>query len=58
MQAVDGGVVVDELRSDGVVDPEAGVHGRARLSYSKEALDLVVNGLGRRMTRTMNWREK
>jgi hypothetical protein len=58
VQAVDGGVVVDELRSDGIIDPEAGVQGRARLSYSKEAVDLVVNGLGRRMTRTMNWREK
>jgi len=56
--AVDGGVVVDELRSDGIVDPEAGVRGVARLSYSKEALDLVVRGLGRRMTRTMNWRER
>jgi len=57
-QTVDGGVIVDERRGDGIVDPQAGVQGRARLSYSKDALDRVVSGLGRRLTRTTSWREK
>lgn len=55
---VHGGVVVNELRADGIVDLDAGLRGNARLMYSKDALDLVLAGLARRMTTTMNWREK
>jgi hypothetical protein len=55
---VHGGVVVNERRADGIVSPDAGVRGTARLSYSKDAMDLVLAGLSRRMTTTMNWREK
>lgn len=57
-QSVHGGVVVNERRADGIVSPDAGVRGTARLSYSKDAMDLVLAGLSRRMTTTMNWREK
>jgi hypothetical protein len=57
-QSVHGGVIVNERRGDGIVSPDAGLRGGARLSYSKDTMDLVLAGLSRRMTTTRNWREK
>ena len=49
---------MNELRADGIVNLDAGLRGNARLVYSKDTLDFVLGGLARRMTTTMNWREK
>jgi hypothetical protein len=57
-QSVLGGVVVNELGSDGSTNLEGDVSGNAKMAYSKEALDLVTLGLSRRLTSTYNWREK
>jgi hypothetical protein len=57
-QSVLGGVIVNELNSDGGTNLEGDVIGNAKIAYSKEALDLVTQGLSRRLNATYNWREK
>jgi Tfp pilus assembly protein PilX len=57
-QSVLGGVVVNELHSDGSTNLEGDIRGNAKMAYSKEALDLVTLGLSRRLTSTYSWREK
>ncbi len=64
-QNILGGVIVNELRNDDptvrnqtIINLEGNITGNAKMAYSKQALDLVQNGLARRMTTTTSWREK
>ena len=57
-QTVLGAMIVNETRGDGGANLESDPASRARMAYSKEAMDLVSLGLTRRLTTLYSWREK
>ncbi|PYN30099.1 MAG: hypothetical protein DMD98_19570 [Candidatus Rokuibacteriota bacterium] len=57
-QAVYGATIVNELHNDGSTNLEGDISGNAKLLYSKEALDLVQNSLGRRLVTTSSWTDQ
>jgi len=57
-QEVFGAVIVNELNDTGQNNLEGEVKGNAKIYYSKEALDLVVNRRGRRFMAIYSWREQ
>ena len=57
-QSVYGAVIVNETNTDGPTNLEGDVRGNASLLYSREALDLVANRLGRRLVATYAWQRR
>jgi Tfp pilus assembly protein PilX len=57
-QVVYGATVVNELHNDGSANLEGDIRGNAKLTYSKEALDLVQNLLSRRLVTTSSWTDQ
>jgi hypothetical protein len=57
-QVVYGATVVNELHNDGLSNLEGDIRGNAKLTYSKEALDLVQNLLSRRLVTTSAWTDQ
>jgi Tfp pilus assembly protein PilX len=57
-QLILGGTIVNELHNAAGTNLQGDPGGTARMVYSKEAIDLVANGLQRRMTIVYGWREK
>jgi hypothetical protein len=57
-QAVYGAVIVNELHNDGAANLEGDIRGNASILYSRQAIDLVRNGLGRRTMSMYSWREQ
>ena len=57
-QAVYGSVVVNEMHDDGLANIEGDVVGNASLLYSREALDLVQDGLSRRLVTSSSWTDQ
>ncbi|PYN70543.1 MAG: hypothetical protein DMD93_01740 [Candidatus Rokuibacteriota bacterium] len=57
-QAVYGATIVNELHSDGSTNLEGDIRGNAKLLFSKEALDLVQDGIGRRLVRPYSWTDQ
>ena len=57
-QAVYGATIVNELHNDGLANLEGDIRGNASLLYSREALDLVQNLLGRRLVSMYSWTDQ
>ena len=57
-QLVYGGLIVNESNAGGTTNLEGDLRGKAHILYSKEALDLVQNGLGRRLVTTYGWTDR
>ena len=58
-QSIWGSVIVNELTNDGNVNVEADIAGNAKMFYSTEAINTVMNGLGgRRMMSLYSWQEQ
>ncbi|PYN20922.1 MAG: hypothetical protein DMD99_21165 [Candidatus Rokuibacteriota bacterium] len=57
-QLVYGGLIVNESNAGGTTNLEGDLRGKAHILYSKEALDLVQNGLGRRLVTTHGWTDR
>jgi Tfp pilus assembly protein PilX len=57
-QVVYGATIVNELHNDGSSNLEGDIRGNAKLTYSKEALDLVQNLLSRRLVTTTSWTDQ
>lgn len=58
-QEIHGTVVVNELNNDGSTNLEADISGNAKILYSTQAINLVMNGLGgRRMMSVYSWQEQ
>ena len=57
-QSIYGATIVNELHNDGTSNLEGDIRGNTNLLYSKEALDLVQNLLGRRLVSTTSWTDQ
>jgi Tfp pilus assembly protein PilX len=58
-QSIWGSVIVNELANDGSTNLEADIAGNAKMFYSTEAINTVMNGLGgRRMMSLYSWQEQ
>jgi len=57
-QSVYGATVINELHDDGASNLEADIQGTTRILYSRETLDLVQTGLGRRLVTTYGWTDQ
>jgi Tfp pilus assembly protein PilX len=58
-QSIWGSVIVNELASDGVANLEADISGNAKIFYSTQALNLVMNALGGRKAMNLySWQEQ
>ena len=58
-QSIWGSVIVNELASDGAANLEADISGNAKIFYSTQALNLVMNAIGgRRGMSLYSWQEQ
>jgi hypothetical protein len=58
-QSIWGSVIVNELANDGTANLEADISGNAKIFYSTQALNLVMNALGgRRQMSLYSWQEQ
>jgi hypothetical protein len=58
MQAVYGGVIVDEPTANGTTSLAGGLRDKTHILYSKETLDLVQQALKRRFVVTYGWTDR
>jgi hypothetical protein len=57
-QSVYGATVINELHDDGASNLEGDIQGTSSILYSRETLDLVQTGLGRRLVTTYGWTDQ
>src|SRR5213593_3597517 len=57
-QSVYGATVINELHDDGASNLEGDIQGTSSILYSREMLDLVQTGLGRRLVTTYGWTDQ
>src|SRR6266545_3717274 len=57
-QSVYGAAVINELHDDGASNLEGDIQGTTSILYSRETLDLVQTGLGRRLVTTYGWTDQ
>jgi hypothetical protein len=53
-----GATVINELHDDGASNLEGDIQGTSSILYSRETLDLVQTGLGRRLVTTYGWTDQ